>query len=253
MKECEKSNIPFHLKYAILAHQRSDGIVISSDTPFLKKHIEILRKIAIENPELLKSCGTPHLLSANLDGWMGLADECHKWFTSYTQNILDIFDLSFKKFLIKNPEIAQKLGAYEELSYFREEAQKDVERLQKFKKETFSPEIYQEESEISIRKYLFLKDIKSKNLLLAYLPDKKIEELHDIFLNECKYDGLDIDNPAFKKGTRSQLIAMDEDEKGLTEEYIIKIAKEMEVAREKANARLEMEKLMPEERFIFDK
>lgn len=246
MKKCEEENIPFHLKYAIRPHRRDDGIVIGSDSPFFKKHIEILRKIAIENPELLESCGTPHFLTANLDGWMGIADECDKFMTSYTQNMLNIFDISFKKFLIKNPEISQELEAYEELSYYKETTERNLIKRQEIRKEILSPEKYQEELERLISWSLLLKNIQSKNLKVIYpLDDKKLEELYNIFLNECKYEELDLNNPAFKKETKSQLIDMDEDEKGLTEEYIIKIAKDMEVAREKENARLAMQKLIP--------
>lgn len=246
MKACEESNIPFNLKYAIKPHKRDDGIVIGSDTPFLKKHIEILREIAIENQELLEFCETPHLLTANLDGWMGVADEPNKYLTSYTQNMLNIFDIAFKKFLINNPKISQKIGAHEELSYYRKEAEKDLKYAQETRKETWSPEKYQEELEKKLSCYLTLTDIKSENLILASLliDDEKTEELYNVFLNECKYDALDLDNPAFKKGTRSQLISMDENEKGLTEEYIIKIAKEIEVAREKYNAQLALKNLI---------
>lgn len=239
MKECEDGNIPFMLKYAVKPHKRNDGIVISSDTPFFKRHIEILRKIAKENPELIEKCGTPHLLTANLDNWMGIADECDRFMTSYTQNMLDIFDISFKKFLINNPEISHKLGADESLeSYIY-----DVKRM---REKMYSPE----KIEKRLSSYFSLKDIKSENLINVhpYMDSEKIEELYNIFLSECMYKNLDLTNPAFKADTREHLISIDEDEKGLTEEYIIKIAKEMEVARERYNAKQVMYKLMDNEK-----
>ena len=245
MKKCEEANIPFHLKYAIRPHKRDDGIVIGSNTPFLKKHLEILRQIAIENPKFLESCNTPHLLTANLDGWIGIAYECNKPFTSYTRNMLDIFDIAFKKFLIKNPEISKEIEADEVLSHYRENQEINKDILSYDEKQ-------REKSEKKLSSLLFLNDIKSKNLIFAasLIDNKKTEELYNIFLNECKYEELDLENPAFKKETKSQLIAIDEDEKGLTEEYVIKIAKEIEVAREKYEAQLKIKNLTPE--IIYD-
>lgn len=101
--ECEKNNIPFEIKYAIKEAGRSDGIVIGGNSSVFKKQIDILRKIAKEHPELIKECGKPHILTGELDGWMGIADEnIDNRYCSYTQSRLGLIKSACIKFILKH-------------------------------------------------------------------------------------------------------------------------------------------------------
>lgn len=146
--ECIRQNLPFELKYAVKPHTRSDGIVIGSNTEVYKKHIDILRKIAIEHPELVQECGTPHLLTANLDGWMGLADEnVGNRYRSYTENRLQIFDIAIKKYLLKHEEIGARVEGYADLKKRYEECDRAVKFY--IKRGRILPDDYEKKSMMS--------------------------------------------------------------------------------------------------------
>ena len=88
-----------------------------------KKHIDTLRKIASENPDLIKKCGTPPLLTASIDGWIGICDENTMNETvlfldgngSYNVSRVYAIDAAIKKFLLAHPELGNQVKGFEEL------------------------------------------------------------------------------------------------------------------------------------------
>lgn len=114
ISKCINKNIPFELKYAIERTNRSDGIVIGGNSAVFLKQIEILRGIAKEHPEYIERCETPHLLTASLDGWMGIADEnVDNRFQSYTQSRLGLIISTCKKFILGHPEYKDEISGYD--------------------------------------------------------------------------------------------------------------------------------------------
>ena len=72
-KKCIQRKIPYYFKFVEYAN-RSDNIVVYSDTPHLDDYIEILREIKKENSNSLHPYEPP-IMSATIDGWIGYGSE----------------------------------------------------------------------------------------------------------------------------------------------------------------------------------
>lgn len=203
ISECDSRKLPFELKYATEQIKRNDSIVIGSNTLAYNKHIEILRQIAKEHPEIIEDCGTPPLLTGVLDGWMGLADEnVTDRFTSYTQSRLQAFTHSVNRFLYDNKDIARKIGAEEITSidstldsYDMDEEERD-EDLQYILSDT----------NLSI-------EIKRK--LAEYIKEnpETLSKLYKQFFVECERRGIDSESPVFYAESRKQLLESEQSKK----------------------------------------
>lgn len=194
--ECEDRNLPFELKYLIQKIERNDSIVIGSNTESYEKHIEILRQIASENPEIVTECGTPPMLTGRLDNWLGLADEnVSNRFVSYTESRLKVFSKSINKYLYEHQDIIKEvedewiLSINEELSF-----------LDDFEDEK------EEELDYSLDSYHLKEESKRKlNEYINQNPDV-INELYEGFLSECDKRDIDPKSPTLYKGSRQCLL-----------------------------------------------
>lgn len=213
--ECVKEDIPFELKYidtpTYKSAQRNDGIVIGSNTSVYGKHIEILKKIAKENPELIEKCGTPHILTANLDGWMGLADEnINERTKSYTQSRLDIIELSIMKFLLKHEELGEKVDGFEKVK------NRYISSIDYVNGGIEDGYINSEDYELKLSKNFFTRsnnlDKKALSLILNN-NENAFQEIYSIFQKECEIQGIDPYMPTLYKGSREALINVDKADK----------------------------------------
>lgn len=206
VSECDTRNLPFELKYPTSHVERNDSIVIGSNTEAYKSHIEILRQIAKEHPEIVNECGTPPLLTGVLDGWMGLADEnITNRYISYTQSRLAIFKRSVNKYLCSHLDLATQIGAENIL-----ETSKSIERIlltideEKLegldkKIELGGIEVYLDNTSLSL---------ESKKKLAEYIErnPQVLGDIHKEFLDECEKKEIDSENSIFYKGSRTQLL-----------------------------------------------
>lgn len=217
INECMNQNIPFELKYAIKANERTDGIVIGANTRVYKMHIDILRKIAEENPQLISECGTPHLLTSRLDGWMGLADEnVSNRYKSYTQSRIGLILSACTKYLLNHPEFKDEVDGYEKMynhytsSYRSAENMADlrikkgkltISQREQFVKEKINKELADIYSESDYRvKYMDLCKVINKN------PQEAINEIYPYFLENCKVLGINPDMPTQYDMSASDLL-----------------------------------------------
>lgn len=207
--ECVKQNLPFELKYAIEKNDRSDEIIVGSNSQVYKKHIEILQSIVHDNPELISNCGTPPLLTAKLDGWLGLADEnISNRYQSYTQSRVKTFDIAVKKFLLKHEEFKDEIDGFQEL----EKAYEFQKGLfdSKISLDGFNLENYEIELDKSVSSVLL--SIKlDNNALKSIIMDNEslILEIYAIFQNECKQQGIDPNMPTLYYGSKDELLNAD--------------------------------------------
>ncbi len=207
IEECIKQNLPFELKYAVEKHSRSDGIVIGSNTRVYKKHIDILRKIAENHPELIEQCGTPHILTANLDNWMGLADEnISNRYNSYTQSRINIFTIAIKKFLLKHKELGEQVEGFNELASTYEFSNNFI--LEMIKNGKLSQEDYEQELDKMMSERFALHIPLNRNDLKSLIQNNGIalSEIYEIFQKECEFQGIESDMPTLYKGSKEDLI-----------------------------------------------
>ena len=90
-EKCNEEKIPFNLKFEEIG-KRDDNISIYSSTEDLTKYIEILESIAKDNPEIIKDCGHPPILTGKINKWIGISDEPkqkNESFTSIRANIIE--------------------------------------------------------------------------------------------------------------------------------------------------------------------
>lgn len=212
--ECVKYDYPFELKYIVIPDfyslMRNDGIVIGSNTSVYEKHIDILRKIAKENPELIEKCGTPHILTSNLDGWLGLADEnINERSKSYTQSRLDMINIAIMKFLLKHEELGETVNGFEKVKavYNRsvESVNSDIE----------DGIIDRKDYDIELNKKLSGNLERSINLdrkaliLLLSNNETAIQEIYSLFQEECELQGIDPNMPTLYNGSKEALINLE--------------------------------------------
>lgn len=217
ISECDVQKLPFELKYATEQIKRNDSIVIGSNTQAYRKHIQILRKIAEENPEILEGCGTPPLLTGVLDGWMGLADEnITNRFTSYTQSRLETFTFSLNKFLYEHQDIARQIGAEEVIS---------IDRIL----DSYN-DLNQEDREEYLQDILSYTKLSAENKskLSEYVKvhPETLKEIYEQFLVECGRREIDSEFPVFYAGSRKQLLESEQSKKvDITDEIREKMKK----------------------------
>lgn len=196
ISECDSKKLPFELKYATEQIKRNDSIVIGSNTMAYKKHIEILRKIGEENPEIIQACGTPPLLTGVLDGWIGLADEnVTDRFTSYTQSRLQAFTHSVNRFLYDNQDIARKIGAEEIVSIDNTLDSYDMDEEER------NEDLQYMLSDTNL-------SIEIKRKLAEYIKEnpETINQIYEQFFIECKRRKIDPEFPIFYEGSRKDLL-----------------------------------------------
>lgn len=217
ISECDFRNLPFELKYATEQINRNDSIVIGSNTQAYRKHIEILRQIAEENPEIVDGCGTPPFLTGILDGWMGLADEnVANRFTSYTQSRLNIFSKSINTFLYHHTEISSQIGA---------EGIVSIDRIL-----NSYDDLDEEEREEYLQDMLSdtVLSIENRSKLSEYLKthSEAIDQIYKEFFRECEKQDIDSRFPIFYAESRRQLLENEQSAKvDITDEIREKMEK----------------------------
>ena len=224
--ECVKNNLPFELKYAVEEKERNDGVVIGSNTTVYKKHIDILRNIAKENPDLIKLCGTPHLLTANLDGWMGIADENVNRSFSYSESRLGIIDEVVRKMIVDNMQIPKT----EEIEKYIEEInldyKEDLARIEnQLKNNKITEEKAIEYKEIYTENYnedrynFFVEPLEYRQELKKYLfDDKKFrDKMYEEFIKNCDLNCVDSKFPYLYKGSKQELLEYEKNSKNKDE------------------------------------
>lgn len=230
MTECIKANLPFDLKYANKRNTRSDGIVIGSSTEAYKKHIDILRRIANDHPELIKQCGTPHLLTASLDGWMGLADEnvpntrlSHA--LSYSESRVGVIIASCIKFLVNHPEIEGEIEGYRKaISYYnqtKENSTANIEsrisrgKVDETQKDSLITSEWNNEISNLYNEFSYRFSYRDFGKALARLSSKNpniINELYEYFLDTCKHVGINPNMPTQYANSQKDLLQVQENE-----------------------------------------
>ena len=177
VSRCIEEKLPFDSKFpdTVENFNRNDSIVISSNSSVYERHIEILRELARERPDIAQACGTPHLLSGAIDGWLGLSDECNKRFTSPSMQIMKCILEALVVFLKNNPKILETLG--------------DEKLINKIKNDGIVIP-----SDIDF-------EIKKKFLVLVQEHPEIYEEIYNNFLDCCEIKGLRRENPIFYKET----------------------------------------------------
>ena len=70
IEKCTNMNLPYYFKLS--ENENCDNkITIYSDTEKLPQFINVLREIEKENPEIIKRCGQPPILSGQITNWLG--------------------------------------------------------------------------------------------------------------------------------------------------------------------------------------
>ena len=96
---CQEKRIPIYFKYCSDESNRADQLIIYSNLGNLEQYIHILRSIAQENPEMVKRCGKPPILTGTLDEWIGIGDEPKEKGTSYSKTRADAIEAALRKTL----------------------------------------------------------------------------------------------------------------------------------------------------------
>lgn len=91
-EKCKDKEIPIYFKYSSDHSKRADQFVIYSNLANLTDYVEILQSIATENPDIVKRCGKPPILTGTLDEWIGIGDEPSTGASSYTQERAEIIE-----------------------------------------------------------------------------------------------------------------------------------------------------------------
>lgn len=100
IKEYNEKDMPYYFKVNTCAELGTkDALVIYSSTDQLDTNLSILSKIENEHPDLTNRIKKPHLLTGNINNWVGYASEnkSEKGNKSYTRIMSDIFIDAFKK------------------------------------------------------------------------------------------------------------------------------------------------------------
>ncbi|MFA7688545.1 MAG: hypothetical protein WCX96_00435, partial [Bacilli bacterium] len=74
VKKCDNYHLPYYFKFDEYA-DRSDTVVIYSDSKNLINYINILKEIKQEYPDLIAKCKRPPILTGKIDGWIGYGSE----------------------------------------------------------------------------------------------------------------------------------------------------------------------------------
>lgn len=74
VKECIKNEVPYYFKISKQL-KRKDKVVIYSNIEYLIDYIDILRKLAKNNTDIIKKMSPPPDLVGVIDGWIGIGDE----------------------------------------------------------------------------------------------------------------------------------------------------------------------------------
>lgn len=231
INECINSDIPFELKYAKERNSRSDGIVIGSTTNAYKKHIDILRKIAEKHPEFIDECGTPHLLTSPLDGWMGLADEnVSNRGLSYAESRVGIIISSCMKFLANHPELKDEIDGYEKAmeyynnsrKYVTEDVIDDIETgdINESQKDSEINRRWNEEISNMLNEFGYQFSYADFGRVLSRMQEKDpntIQELYDYFLDTCQILDVNPQMPTQYTTSEMELLKVQENEPTLNE------------------------------------
>lgn len=74
VEECIKNELPYYFKISKQL-KRKDKVVIYSNIEYLTDYLDILRRIARNNKEIIKRMSPPPDLVGVIDGWIGIGDE----------------------------------------------------------------------------------------------------------------------------------------------------------------------------------
>ena len=225
-EKCIDLNIPFELKYGTEEVNRSDGIVIGSNSMVYKKHIEILRELAEKNPEILSQCGTPHLLSGNLDGWIGLADEyTPNRMLSYTQSRIYLIYSACIKYLLNHPEYQTEIEGSERMYNHFDSIMYDlknnlpIEKTENFttlQKEQYINQRF-DEWVYSYRSSIYKINFQDFAKIINKNYPESINEMYQIFLECCTIRGIDSNMPIMNINSKHDLLQVEEKEQTIEE------------------------------------
>lgn len=223
--ECIKNNIPFELKYITEKNPRSDGIVIGSTTQAYKKHIDILLQMAERYPELIKQCGTPHLLASPLNGWMGLSDEnISNRALSYAESRIGIIIAACMKFLANHPELQDEIGDYKKaMDYYAEtkkwiitDVEDDIELgiVDEKQKDSLINRRWNDKISNMLNEQSFRFSYRDFGKVLDKNPSM-IEEVYKHFLDTCEIIGINPQMPTQYADSERDLLEVQEKETGI--------------------------------------
>ena len=209
ISECNKLNIPFHLKYINEATIRSDVIVIGGNSSVFLKQINILLQIAKEHPELIDECGTPHMLTSKLNSWVGIADEnINRRFRSYSESRLGLIICACFKYLLRHNH---PIEGYDSLimkyKHFIDEANSLVKakKMEKKDSESYISKKLTDELTNYAKSSLSKLDCDQFADIINNTPGS-LHELYNIFLESCNDFGIDASNPLLYKGSKEDLL-----------------------------------------------
>lgn len=206
VSSCDAQNLPFELKYPCENTERNDTIVIGSCTEAYKSHIEILRKIAEEHPEIVKDCGTPPMLSGVLDGWIGLADEnVANRYISYTQSRLDMLKRSINRYICTNPEFVSQIDS----AFILETSKLLADRMSNLKNGEVDEddiEYVTDEVDIYLDNMTLTPDVRKK--LSEYITQNPnaLKDIYKEFLEECERKNIDSKKPTLYEGSSKEFL-----------------------------------------------
>lgn len=81
---------PFYFKSAFSSRGVKDNIVIYSSKEQIENTLKVIKKLEINDKNLIAKCGSPHLFTASIDNFVGFATESKKSNNSYTKIISKI-------------------------------------------------------------------------------------------------------------------------------------------------------------------
>lgn len=185
-ERCLKEDVPFELKIPDSDIKRDDSIVIYSCDENFKKHINILRDIAYDYPDLKNECGTPHILTAILDGWLGLADE-YKLTRSYNEMIQSLLIKTLNQYIYEHEELRNKVPSFDVADY----------------------EIFLKQNPDNIFWKFKILSEEDRKMLQDYFSNNKEDllDLYNMFLQNCKKMGRDTNNPCFTESFKKDIEA----------------------------------------------
>lgn len=140
VETCERNNLPYYFMIDKEC-QREDSIVMITDTEHLAAHIDILRQIRKEHPEL--KIGQPPALTGKIEDWLGYGSEpLNQWhsFNSIRSEMIErALDAKVKEWYIRaieseNANGQENIATLLARKFLEEKTQYDSETIQMVEK-----------------------------------------------------------------------------------------------------------------------
>lgn len=130
IQKCNEKKLAYDFKFTTQSNY-DDILIIASSTETLISYINVLREIKLEYPEVIVSIKRPHILTGNIDGWIGYGTAPQIADISYIKMrsncIYKVIDNVINNWFIK--DVSEKKYISERISYKEYIAKRIIDSL----------------------------------------------------------------------------------------------------------------------------